>query len=250
MRFEFIILFFFVVVAILTYSIQLYRQSAAKKRGKYGEKIVSSILMSLPDEYYLFNDIIIQRDGYSVQIDHVLISVYGIFVIETKNYKGWITGNESSEYWTKSVFGHKYQFLNPIIQNRSHVKALSRLFKIDENYFIPIVVFIDSAVLNCYTRSHVIYDEDLLDFICNYKKTIISFNDVQDYALILDAASLETSETRKEHMNKVYESIYNKQTLKSLGICPVCGGMLVERNGKYGPFIGCSNYPSCKYTTH
>jgi len=32
-------------------------------------------------------------------------------------------------------------------------------------------------------------------------------------------------------------------------ICLRCGSQLVERNGKYGKFIGCSNYPNCKYTS-
>ena len=30
--------------------------------------------------------------------------------------------------------------------------------------------------------------------------------------------------------------------------CPRCGGMLVERNGKYGKFLGCEHYPKCLYT--
>ena len=30
--------------------------------------------------------------------------------------------------------------------------------------------------------------------------------------------------------------------------CPRCGGELVKRNGRYGPFYGCSNYPGCRYT--
>lgn len=31
-------------------------------------------------------------------------------------------------------------------------------------------------------------------------------------------------------------------------MCPKCGGKLVERSSDYGLFIGCSNYPKCKYT--
>lgn len=35
---------------------------------------------------------------------------------------------------------------------------------------------------------------------------------------------------------------------KETDICPKCGGMLREVNGKFGKFLGCSNYPKCKFT--
>lgn len=39
-----------------------------------------------------------------------------------------------------------------------------------------------------------------------------------------------------------------KEESKAAGKCPRCGGELVKRNGRYGPFYGCSNYPQCRYT--
>ena len=30
-------------------------------------------------------------------------------------------------------------------------------------------------------------------------------------------------------------------------VCPECGGDLVQRKGRYGTFVGCANYPKCKY---
>ena len=80
-----------------------YLPSQAEYRGRLGEQKVCSILKKLPAEYYLWNDIVLQRNGYSVQIDHVVISPYGIFVIETKNYTGWIYGNDDSDQWTKNI---------------------------------------------------------------------------------------------------------------------------------------------------
>ena len=53
-------------------------------------------------EYYRLNNITLPlANGGSTQIDHIIVSVHGIFVIETKNYKGWIYGNEKQRQWTQ-----------------------------------------------------------------------------------------------------------------------------------------------------
>ena len=100
---------------------------SADAKGRRGEKTVANILSQLPSsEYSVINDITIQNKNGSTQIDHVIISVYGIFVIETKNYSGWIMGGEKSDQWIKNMYGHKYYFYNPIKQNYGHISALAR----------------------------------------------------------------------------------------------------------------------------
>lgn len=71
-------------------------------KGRYSEKLVNDKLLELPDEYIVFHDLLFESNGHSTQIDHIVISPYGVFVIETKGYKGWILGGEYSEYWTIS----------------------------------------------------------------------------------------------------------------------------------------------------
>lgn len=221
----------------------------AEYRGKRGEEKVRIILEQLPDEYFLWNDIVLQRNGYSTQIDHVVISPYGVFVIETKNYTGWIYGNDNSDQWTKNNHGNCYHFGNPIKQNYSHVKALSSLFCMSENSFVPIVVFLHKANLRCKTTATVIYASQLLDEIYKYRNSVMTLIDVQRLANILNSAIIETDNTRKDHLEKVYKSIEHKNSMINNGICPQCGGQLVDRKGRYGYFIGCSNYPRCKFTT-
>ena len=112
MEFFIIVIIAIAVFALLYIASLLPSQSQA--RGLRGERKVFSVLKKLPDEYYIWNDIVLQRNGYSVQIDHIVISPYGIFVIETKNYKGWIYGNDDCDKWTKTYYGHKYHFNNPV----------------------------------------------------------------------------------------------------------------------------------------
>ena len=83
----------------------------AKVKGIIGEKKVSVVLATLPNsDYIILNDVMLPTEKGSTQIDHIVVSLYGIFVIETKNYKGWITGSSYAEQWTKNMYGKKYKF--------------------------------------------------------------------------------------------------------------------------------------------
>ena len=218
-------------------------------KGWFGEKIVSIILKSLPYEYTIFNNVYITKNGKSSQIDHVVFSPYGIFVIETKHYKGWIYGGEKTTYWTKNVYGKKYLFYNPLLQNNAHVKALQSLLEIPQRCFIPIVVFIGSATIKSnYPNYNVVYGHQLLSTI-KYYKNILLRNETLDAAIDkLSYSVVKTYNTAKEHRKQVRNNIKNRYAAISQGICPQCGGLLVNRKGKYGVFWGCSNYPRCRYT--
>lgn len=102
-------------------------------KGKMGEATVSMLLKKLDkNKYQVVNDVLLSAEGgntRTTQIDHVVVSIYGIFSIETKNYKGQIYGSESSAKWTQNIYGHKYSFMNPIYQNYAHVKALNALLQ-------------------------------------------------------------------------------------------------------------------------
>lgn len=92
-----------IIIIVLT-----YRILKPKIKGFMGEKTVSAILSMLDKEkYMLINDVMVEYNGKTSQIDHVVISNYGVFVIETKNYKGWIYGDEYSQYWTQVIFKRK-----------------------------------------------------------------------------------------------------------------------------------------------
>lgn len=111
-------------------------------KGKYSEKLVYNEILELPEEYFIFNDLLFDSNGRSTQIDHIVVFPYGVFVIETKGCKGWILGGENSEYWTQTIYKSKYQFYNPIKQNEGHVRFLRHLLKCSVDIpFIPIVVF-------------------------------------------------------------------------------------------------------------
>ena len=96
-----------------------------KFRGFMGEFWLKKELNKLAKkEYLILNDVMLKSNNKTYQIDHIVISKYGIFVIEMKNYYGCIYGSEYKKYWYQYVNGHKRMFYNPIYQNYGHVKAL------------------------------------------------------------------------------------------------------------------------------
>lgn len=221
----------------------------AKVKGFLGERKVAKALNSLPEsEYKVLNNIMLSTSNGTTQIDHVVVSVYGIFVIETKNYKGWIRGNEYSDTWTQNIYGHKYMLKNPLHQNYGHIKALQQLLEIPEELFVSIVAFSTKATLKVKTKQNLIYFSKLKHTIKEYSEPRIAQESLDELANIITTANIDSKENRKVHIQNIHAKIEGKEELVEQGICPKCGGKLVERQGKYGVFLGCSNYPKCKFT--
>ena len=220
-------------------------------KGKYSEKLVCDKISELPDEYFIFNDLLFDSNGRSTQIDHVVVSPYGVFVIETKGYKGWILGGENSEYWTQTIYKSSIKFYNPIKQNEGHVRFLRYLLKCSADIpFIPIVVFNNAADLKMHIENHIVVNRhDLKRAISQYKTPVLDKVTV-DWIIktIQQNHVVANKEDLKRHKYNAKNQQYKSQNLISQGICPRCGGQLVLRQGKFGSFYGCSNYPKCKFT--
>ena len=220
-----------------------------KIKGKMGEFNVSVVLATLPkDEYQVINDIIIPSKYGTTQIDHVVVSIYGIFVIETKNYKGLIYGGEDAETWTKNMWGNKYSLRNPLKQNYGHVKSLQAILNIPKEMFIPIVVFSNRAKLRVQTQETVINLWRLRSEIKKHKIPIIPSEQLIDYRSSIELAAIDDKDIAKSHKANVRQNLNQRSQAIANGLCPRCGGYLVKRNGRYGNFYGCSNYPNCKFT--
>ncbi|MBR1856498.1 MAG: topoisomerase DNA-binding C4 zinc finger domain-containing protein [Oribacterium sp.] len=76
----------------------------------------------------------------------------------------------------------------------------------------------------------------------------VSHEQMKTIVEMFNMANIDSKETRKEHVSNIHEKTMSEHRSIQQGICPECGGSLVKRNGKYGVFYGCSNYPNCKYT--
>ena len=85
-------------------------------KGVLGEFLVNFLLKKyLPKEKYtLIKNVTLPTDDGTTQIDHIVVSEFGLFVIETKNMKGWIFGNAKQKQWTQKIFKYSGKFQNPL----------------------------------------------------------------------------------------------------------------------------------------
>jgi len=237
----------YIIIAIIVILITLRRSS--KFRGLRGEQKVKRKLKRLPkNKYIVLNDVTLKTSKGSTQIDHVVVSIYGIFVIETKDYTGWISGSEYGERWTKSMYSNKYYFYNPLKQNYVHMKALEEKLDMNKNNFIPIVVFSDRSTLKVNTKQPVIYMNQLLSEIYRHKDYKIELDEIKDISERILVLNAKSKDLRSNHIRTVRRNIHKDNHKIRQGICPKCNGQLIRRSGRYGSFYGCSNYPKCHYT--
>lgn len=209
--------------------------------------------MHFPEpKYILLCDLLFPQENNvgSVQIDMVIVSVYGIFVIEAKNYHGVIYGNENSYEWFKYNHGTRYEFMNPIHQNYGHIKCLKSIIQSDKE--IPIysaVIFSEDCRLKAEVKnSFVGYNHDLPDYLQSFSEPVLSEEEVRNISDQLKNANIASIDNFAQHQKESMERKEKFDKKISDRICPRCGGKLVERNGKYGKFYGCSNFPECRFT--
>lgn len=192
----------FIVIIYLVKTV--YKIFLPEIKGYFGELQVRNILKKLSSEYIVINNIMLRKeDNETTQIDHIVVSTYGIFVIETKNYKGLITGGDYSKVWIEHIYKKKYQFMNPIKQNYGHAKTLEKLLELPKDSFIPIVVFTEDGILKVKTSKIVINTKDLSKTIVSFNNKIIEENQVKIIADKIINENIDSKETRREHIKNV-----------------------------------------------
>lgn len=219
--------------------------------GDLGEYKINIQLDQLPKECRYLKDILIAntyaKSGYS-QIDHVVITPYAIFVIETKNYSGTIYGDRNRKKW--SVNG-KFPMLNPFNQNYGHIEAIkSVLENWDKTQYVSIVSFnkkctfkVNEELRNIQSNDLIVYDTEFSEFITRkinilkiqHPKPILSNEDIQDIYNILDSANITDSQIRDMHVNKLKSQSYleNTSNKRDLSKCKTCGKEVSEKVKEY-----------------
>ncbi|MBR6410316.1 MAG: NERD domain-containing protein [Clostridia bacterium] len=214
-------------------------------KGQVGEAEVDAKLNPLffgkVEHRQINNLILMDENGRSHQIDHIEIRQNGIFCIETKNYGGWIFGSENQNTWTQCLYGgERHQITNPLKQNKSHIYHLNRV--LNNQYRIHSVVVMVKNNADRIGLPNVVNLDNLKSYLQNFDDgTYYSIEEMNlIYNKLLNSASKITNEEHVQNIRRTQDELKE-------GICPRCGGKLVERNGRYGKFFGCSNYPNCRF---
>lgn len=279
------------LAALSVWVVVWWRRGKARRSGKRGEKIVAKELARMrKKDHIVLNDLLLPTaNGKTSQIDHVVVSTRGIFVIETKNHAGRISGGENAQYWQQHLSSRSQGFYNPILQNRSHLRAVRRhLPKLDAELFSTMVVFTEAWRLDI-KADDIIIERSLLPDR-HIKRTLIPEEEVRKRwwrpwrpSVVLDchkivtridgmvgeiarrprildrdsmrviaekltAANVTDSSVRKQHTEYARRTSKDVSADISRGKCPRCGAQLVVRKTERGEFVGCSNYPACRFT--
>jgi hypothetical protein len=168
-----------------------------------GERAVRERLRSTfqSRNYHLLNNVTLPCPGGTTQVDHILVSRFGVFVIESKHYTGWIFGDAKSRQWTQVVYRTKNQFQNPLHQNYKHCKEVVRLLDfLPEASILPAVVFTGDAEFKSGVPDGVFTLRLLVGHIEAFQTEVMSENRVQFCVGRLECTRLAlTQKTDVEH---------------------------------------------------
>ena len=272
--------------------------------GNYGELLCYKALFMTPGKKdFLHNCYVPTAKGFS-EIDLLMIHNTGLYVVESKNYSGWIFGDENQKQWTQCLAGgKKSKFYNPVWQNKGHMEALKAFFSdYDDLPIFSLIVFSERCELKNVTftaPNTFVIKRDHLNSV--FRKQIHDLGDydvdkrIDVYRRLLPFCKKSDVE-KQEHIDRILQMkmlkvaaekpVQAKQELNSpipeldkrsyeanhesgiqlreeklplavrrpetpqAGLCPRCGKQLIQRKGKTGPFIGCSGYPNCRFTSN
>lgn len=234
-------------------------------RGQAGEISIYKMLEKLEGRTALLpNCYLPKQAGGTTEVDLILLHESGIYVIESKNYSGWIFGCDNQKYWTQSLpsrYKHteKHGFYNPIWQNNTHIRCLRRLLDDDRIPCYSYVVFGNDCELKNVrlTNSvcHVTQRRYLLrDIAENAQRAGRCLSDEQIdtiYATLVQFTGA-TDEQKEKHIEEIRAKQCPVVQPDGTWTCPLCGGVLVKRVVRRGSrvgseFWGCSNYPKCRF---
>lgn len=199
-------LIFFVV----GYGIGRRRRTPSQNEG---ESLVRNALMSSfpSNNFHLLNNITLPIANGTTQIDHVLVSTRGIFVIETKHYSGWIFASANAQKWTQVIYRFKNSFQNPLRQNHLHVKTVEGILDfLPAEVFHSIVVFTGSAQFKTDKPTGVFFLNELLAYIDLLPDNVMSINRMAFSVGRIECARYQITEQTDVEHQRYLEMRYGK----------------------------------------
>lgn len=219
--------------------------------GAYGEFTIATVFKSLPDYYHVMNDTLLQQGTMmrpykpeiygqspwqivrknnclyecvkkSTQLDHLIVSPFGIFVIETKNHKGFIFGDMNSKVWTQVLKGENgarayngkahFSFYNPVSQNWGHVQELSKQIKVPLSYMTGMIVFTNPDADLSNVRCNCCFTVDrLYEAIMSFNQQLLTEEQVGKVIARIEKIDTNSYSLAKEHTTYVQDLKHHKE---------------------------------------
>ena len=229
-------------------------------QGSFGENMAKLFAnIDIPEALVIKDVLIDGYEGHTSQIDLLVIGEKGIYVVEVKLYpEAKIYGDGNKRNWYYYKFNHKYEIYSPLLQNKHHIKYLKEFLKDfgDIPCFSVIALLCEDFKVSNINKdinhpdtvivSGLLSLRGALEVIAKDKQTVLTKEHRQQIYEYIKNNQYIGKDRRQEHKNRVINLKKEMGSIESQ--CPICNSSLVLRNGKYGEFYGCSNYPNCRYT--
>jgi predicted RNA-binding Zn-ribbon protein involved in translation (DUF1610 family) len=224
-------------------------------KGVAGEFFVNSSVKFLLDKekYHLIKNVTLPTEDGSTQIDHIIVSEFGVFVVETKNMKGWIFGSPNQKTWTQKIYKHSNKFQNPLHQNYKHLKTLGSLLGLNDQQLHSVIVFVGDSTFKTKMPENVTYGGGYARYIKSKITPVLTASQVVEITKKIEQGRLAASfKTNREHVRHVNNIVAEKEN-SNVPSCPKCGSTMVLRETKQGQnvgmkFWGCTKFPQCRGT--
>lgn len=244
-------------------------------KGMIGEWFINLSLRLFLDkqEYHLLKDVTLPTPQGTTQIDHVLVSRFGVFVIETKNIKGWIFCNPAHKSWTQQIYRRRHSFQNPLRQNYLHVMTLRSLLGLADHQLHSVIFFIGDCTFKTPVPDNVM-NRGLIRYIKGNTTPVLTPAEVTRVIDTIQRGRLAANwQTHRQHVAQLktrHGEVPAKPVTTSIPIyhnpsasmaihqannqnpmCPSCGNLMVLRTASRGDnkgnhFWGCSDFPKCR----
>ncbi len=235
--------------------------SAKELKGGFGEYLTKYYSKLVLDGLVIHDVLIDGEDGYTSQIDLVIVGLKGVYVVEVKFFEdARIYGDGKKSKWYYYRGGKKYDIYSPLKQNKKHIEYLKDFLKDfgDIPFFSILAILCDDVKVTNLNDDKENPDtvvitglfalEKAIQKIAGNKPIVFDESKKQEIYDYIINNQHQGKEARQEHKENVKAYKNNEEELKKQKICPYCKTELVLRKGKFGEFYGCSNYPKCRYT--
>ncbi|EOR07359.1 nuclease-related domain-containing protein [Acinetobacter tandoii] len=196
-------------ILLLFIAVVLFKAFKPFLKGKMGEFAVATHVKLYLDQdsYTLLNDCTLpDEQNQTTQIDHILLSSFGIFVIETKNYKGWIFGNQHQKTWTQKIYKKSFKFQNPLYQNYKHQKVLEDILSdiVEPQFIHSLIVFMPDCEFKTQMPQNVFRGAAWTDYVKTFQEVMIPPMKLKRIQLRIEKEVLEKSwKTNRQHVENL-----------------------------------------------
>lgn len=200
------------------------------------------------DKYTRFRNVTLPTLDGTTQIDHIFVSRFGVFIVETKNMKGWIYGSERQAQWTQKLYKQSCKFQNPLRQNYKHVKALTAALKVSPDLVHSVVAFVGDSTFKTAMPANVTAGIGFARYIKSFTTPVFSQTEVEEIGAGIAANRLAPSwKTHRAHVR----NLKARADPSAERNCPRCGQSMILRTVRRGTnfgdrFWGCSGFPKCR----